>query len=375
MQRLNRTVLYGWGQTQALPLLKGSMDRVLNKPQLLKQLDDYALPKDETVTHLATGWGHSLLGTDMNSVYSFGLNKSGQLGNGNISNQGGSKIYSDKENKIKFLACGREHSHVVTEKDKKTQLYSFGNNMYGQLGIGKNKNTVPGELAAESTLQNVKLDGVIEHIVCGLDNTVLATDHHVYAMGWGADGQLGQGCDDKDIPSQVSIDCSIKKLSSSTDFTLLLTNKHTLWTWGNSEYGQGMQGKKIDRILEPLKVNMGRVMDVAAGGPFSIVLTEDGHVYSCGYGALGLGPEMIESLELKEIKGLEKVVKVYASTDYAAALTEDGQLYTWGLNGPSGRLGLGHHEHAFVPNHVNVDRKVLDVSLGVNHAMILCEDV
>ncbi|CEI97662.1 hypothetical protein RMCBS344292_11792 [Rhizopus microsporus] len=157
MQRLNRTVLYGWGQTQALPLLKGSMDRVLNKPQLLKQLDDYALPKDETVTHLATGWGHSL------------------LGNGNISNRGGSKIYSDKENKIKFLACGREHSHVVTEKDKKTQLYSFGNNMYGQLGIGKNKNTVPGELAAESTLQNVKLDGVIEHIVCGLDNTVLAT--------------------------------------------------------------------------------------------------------------------------------------------------------------------------------------------------------
>ncbi|CAO3661954.1 unnamed protein product [Rhizopus microsporus] len=86
MQRLNRTVLYGWGQTQALPLLKGSMDRVLNKPQLLKQLDDYALPKDETVTHLATGWGHSLLGTDMNSVYSFGLNKSGQLGNGSISN-------------------------------------------------------------------------------------------------------------------------------------------------------------------------------------------------------------------------------------------------------------------------------------------------
>lgn len=67
-------------------------------------------------------------------------------------------------------------------------------------------------------------------------------------MGWGADGQLGQGCDDKDIPSQVPIDCSIKKLSSSTDFTLLLTNKHTLWTWGNSEYGQGMQGKKIDRV-------------------------------------------------------------------------------------------------------------------------------
>lgn len=39
-----RTVLYGWGQTQALPLTKGSIDRVFKQPTQLDKQDDYALP-------------------------------------------------------------------------------------------------------------------------------------------------------------------------------------------------------------------------------------------------------------------------------------------------------------------------------------------
>jgi alpha-tubulin suppressor-like RCC1 family protein len=68
-------------------------------------------------------------------------------------------------------------------------------------------------------------------------------------MGWGADGQLGQGKGDKNIPSKIEKEIgNIEKLSSSTDFTLALTKQGKLWTWGNSEYGQGLQGKKIDRV-------------------------------------------------------------------------------------------------------------------------------
>jgi alpha-tubulin suppressor-like RCC1 family protein len=67
-------------------------------------------------------------------------------------------------------------------------------------------------------------------------------------MGWSADGQLGQGFEDKDIPSKLTFNNQIKKLSSSTDFTLALSQNGKLWTWGNSEYGQGIQGKIIDRV-------------------------------------------------------------------------------------------------------------------------------
>jgi alpha-tubulin suppressor-like RCC1 family protein len=53
--------------------------------------------------------------------------------------------------------------------------------------------------------------------------------------------------------------------------------------------------------------------------------------------------------------------------------TASGELYTWGLNGPSGRLALGNEdEHAFTPKRVNIDRQVIDVSLGTNHALAIC---
>jgi alpha-tubulin suppressor-like RCC1 family protein len=49
-----------------------------------------------------------------------------------------------------------------------------------------------------------------------------------------------------------------------------------------------------------------------------------------------------------------------------------GELYTWGLNGPSCRLGLGNNEHAFIPRLVPIDRKVVDLSLGTNHVLATC---
>lgn len=51
-----------------------------------------------------------------------------------------------------------------------------------------------------------------------------------------------------------------------------------------------------------------------------------------------------------------------------------GELFSWGLNGPSGRLGLGHDEHAFVPQQVPLDKPVADVALGTHHAISLCID-
>ncbi|KAI8049434.1 regulator of chromosome condensation 1/beta-lactamase-inhibitor protein II [Gilbertella persicaria] len=367
------TVLYGWGQTQALPLSEGHMDRVFNRPVCLKNEKDYALPRDQRITHVATGWGHSLFGTESNQVYAFGLNQSGQLGTLGV----GSQVLANEQEKLKFLACGREHSHIVTESsDESTQLYSFGNNMYGQLGLGKNKNTHPGKLIAEQIPRLVPFKGdKVDHIQCGLDHTIFSTiDGSIYGMGWSADGQLGQGKDDKDRPSRLGLSMKVKKLSSSTDFTLALGQDGKLWTWGNSEYGQGIQGKVIDRILEPLEIHVSDVVDIAAGGPFSVLLTKDGNVHTCGYGALGLGQDTIQTLELKQIEGLNRISKVYATTDYAAAITVSGELYMWGLNGIHSRLGLGNHEHAFIPQRVELDKKIVDLFLGTNHAIAMCLD-
>ncbi|KAI9013814.1 regulator of chromosome condensation 1/beta-lactamase-inhibitor protein II [Phycomyces nitens] len=368
--------VYGWGQTQALPLhFDEERDDVYTTPVRLDTLPDYAIDKSQAISHIAAGWAHSLIGTQSH-VYGFGLNRSGQLGHAPDT----SITMALGQSKLKHLACGREHSHIVTEESRSTSLYSFGNSMYGQLGVGKSKYSRPGTLVSEESPVKVQgYQGKVTDIVCGLDHTIFSTDHSsIYAMGWGSDGQLGLGLSftgDKDVPSLLPPfgDSKIKLLSGSTDFTLMLTEDNVLWTWGNSEYGQGIQGKKIDRITEPIKVSVKGVKDIAAGGPFSVILTEDGRVHSCGYGALGHGKDTIESLVLREIEGLKDVERIFATTDYAAAITGSGELFTWGLNGPSSRLGLTSVDHAFVPKRVNIDKPVSDIALGTNHVLALCD--
>lgn len=125
--------------------------------------------------------------------------------------------------------------------------------------------------------------------------------------------------------------------------------------------------------MEPLEIKaVEDVIDVAAGGPFSVLLTKDGNVHTCGYGALGLGKDIIQTLKCTQIEGLSNVAKIFAATDYAAAITKSGELYTWGLNGPSSRLGTSTCQHLFKPIRINIDRKVIDLSLGTNHALAIC---
>lgn len=65
------------------------------------------------------------------------------------------------------------------------------------------------------------------------------------------------------------------------------------------------------------------IMDIAAGGPFSVVLTKNGHVLTCGYGSLGLKKDVIQTLQPTVVEELSNkdIIKVFAATDYAAAIT------------------------------------------------------
>ncbi|KAG2173415.1 hypothetical protein INT44_008767 [Umbelopsis vinacea] len=380
----NTNSLWVWGLRSSLPPVTENVESIVQPKQIIEPIQQ----QDGKICSIAAGWGHSLIATSdgfSSTVHSYGLNRSGQLGIGRQSLDScdrGVAMVSDDQ--IKFLAAGREHSHIVSQDEQgRTKLFSFGNNMYGQLGTGKCKHD---SLVAEQVLETtpVQVDGIdgnITHIACGLDNTVLVTDKkHVYSMGWGPDGQLGLGPEsssDRSTPTLVPLmeGKHITKLAGSTDFSLVLTDEGKLWTWGNSEYGQGMLSRKIDRILEPLETGISDVVDIAAGGPFSIILKGNGEVYSCGYGALGSGKGIIETLEPRRVQIDEKITKIFAVQDMAAAISESGQLYIWGLGGHSGRLGLGHLEHVFVPQKVLFDdspRIVLDLALGTSHAICIC---
>ncbi|OZJ03308.1 hypothetical protein BZG36_02283 [Bifiguratus adelaidae] len=377
-----RAKVYGWGSGQVLaPMVRDTPSAIASPVRLDIAGVPYAI---------ASGWGHSLVAVQeqerTHRILSFGLNRSGQLGFSmdEVDSAKGFVKGIPQESRIISMACGREHSMVIAQDESgHHELYAFGNNMYGQLGLGESRHnqTRQGTFVIRDSASKVTgYEGSPVQLTCGLDHTVFVTDaQKVYAMGWGADGQLGVGphsTSDKDTPTRLARfdNKSILKLASSTDYTFALLEDRTLWVWGNSEYGQAMQGRKIDRILEPMQVPIKHdIKDIACGGPFSLVLTTEGSVLSCGYGVLGQGEQPVETLEPLRIRFPWPITQIFATTDYAACIDDAGQLYTFGLNGPHARLGLGDTAHAFEPRKVLFEDStaVRNVALGMHHALVL----
>ncbi|CAG8514838.1 3632_t:CDS:2 [Ambispora leptoticha] len=421
-------ILFGWGDLGSLysenTINKNEENdvHIFKTPKILgieqtvgTELSDSIEKENVKVTKISAGWGHSLIAFEQgekNFVFSMGLNNSGQLGHEKIAKKGyhrGLVKGLPKNKKINMLACGRLHSFILMSNNDeennattKTELYGFGDCMYGQLGTGKDKKDRP--ITTDSSLPTMAvscepsprhIDTFEEHenvkqVTCGLDHTVILTnENRLYSMGWGADGQLGLGNNstvDKSVPSKITKLSDkdgerIRKVVSSTDYTMALLENGTLWTWGNSEYGQCMTGAKVDRILEPIQVpTKDYIVDVASGGPF-----DQGQVFVCGYGPLGLGDSHVEQLTPTRIprfgeedsKGIgENIVAIFSGIDYAAAISESRNLYTWGFNGTLGLLGHGHNhtKHQFIPKKVKFPEpvNVETLACGGRNVLALC---
>lgn len=72
--------------------------------------------------------------TDRGNLYSWGENRNGQLGIGNLIDQTNPQLVTiPNGEKPISIALGQQHSMVVTDKGN---LYSWGYNNLGQLGLG-----------------------------------------------------------------------------------------------------------------------------------------------------------------------------------------------------------------------------------------------
>lgn len=281
------------------------------------------------------------------------------------------------------VGCGRAHTVVISDKEG---VFSLGNNSYGQCGIPAEYNS-----KENSILKVHKVEGIdenIKEVVCGQDHTMLLTsDGKVYSFGWSADGQTGLGhYDNQFTPSLVKGDIEnehIIQLSCAADCVLAVSDKGDVFGWGNSEYAQlnTATDKQQINIPKSLKLNVGKVKQVASGGTMCAVLTENGNVYVWGYGILGQGPNVSSShvptllphplFGISEFSDDVEVQQITCGLSHYAAVTNQGHLYMWGKN-RSNCLGLDKDLDQYFPLRVSVPGEVIKVSCGVDHTAALC---
>jgi alpha-tubulin suppressor-like RCC1 family protein len=145
------------------------------------------------VTQAAAGQSHSLVVTSSGQLYAFGYDAYGQLGShNNVPGQANPTPtlvgLPGEIGIVTQVAAGRYHSLALTSSG---QLYAFGYNQNGQLGSATNNGTA----TQTPTPTQVGLpgeSGAVTQIAAGGDHSLAVTSSgQLYAFGENANGELG----------------------------------------------------------------------------------------------------------------------------------------------------------------------------------------
>ena len=263
---------------------------------------------------------------------------------------------------VSAIAAG--HSHTVALKSDGT-VWAWGSNLDGQLGDGTT-------IHRYSPVQVKGSGGAgfltgVSAVAAGYSHTVaLKSDGTVWAWGWNSRGQLGDGTGtNSNTPVQVKgaggagfLD-DVSAIAAGSEHTVALKSDGTVWTWGLNNRGQLGNGTDINSAT-PVQVRgsggagfLTGVSAIAAGFGHTVALKSDGTVWTWGHntnGQLGDGTSGNENnrntpVQVKGSGGegsLTNVSVIAAGSYHTVALeTYVGcTVWAWG-NNPAGQLGDG----------------------------------
>ncbi|XP_076422981.1 putative E3 ubiquitin-protein ligase HERC6 isoform X2 [Peromyscus maniculatus bairdii] len=257
----------------------------------------------------SSGERHSLLLFSNHRVYSCGDNSLGQLGQKREQNterpepiQALDSLHTD------LVSCGKEHSMAVCHKGR---VFAWGAGSEGQLGIGEFKkiNLTPTKIKA---LTGIK----IIQVSCGhYHSLALSEDGQVFSWGKNSQGQLGLGKNFQSQASPQKVKClegiPLAQVAAGGHHSFALSLTGTSFGWGSNSAGQlALSGEKMEvQIHKPHSIgalkNLG-VIYISCGYEHTAVLTQDGQVFIFGDNNSGQpqrsprserrGPQLVEGI-------------------------------------------------------------------------------
>lgn len=276
---------------------------------------------------IAAGYSHRLAVEADGSVWAWGFNYDGELGNGGITASQAPQQVPGLTG-ISSVAAGGYHSLALTANGN---VWAWGFNQDGELGTGAASST-----PVTSPVQVPSLSSVVALSGGRFHSLALKSDGTVWSWGLNSDGQLGNGSTSTAptaVPIQVAGLSGVVAISAGAFHSLALKSDGTVWAWGDNLSGQLGDGSQTSRSSPVL--TMSGVTAIAAGGFHSLALAS-GALFAWGndyYGQLGDGSgyASVRPLQVQTAAPLDAVT---AGENHSLAITTDGQVLVWGYNEP-----------------------------------------
>lgn len=251
------------------------------------------------------------------------------------------------------LACWDRFSlggaHTLAIKTDGT-LWAWGQNFYGQLGIGNNTNTnTPVQIGTDNDWKAIFGGTYLSHAI--------KNDGTLWAWGDNSFGQFGDGTlTSTNVPVQVGTATDWKYISVGRDYTFALKNNNTLWATGDNFYGQLGDGTNIAKTSF---IQIGTDNDWqscrAGTNQISMARKTNGTLFTWGSnnnGQLGDGTNIHRNVPALFDNGIWQ--PSYASGLGFGLAMRSGQIYSWGYN-TFGSLGDGTNTDRLTPQPLNND--------------------
>ncbi|VAH01849.1 unnamed protein product [Triticum turgidum subsp. durum] len=345
-------------------------------------------------TSLACGGAHTLFLTEGGRVFATGLNDFGQLGIGSSMPHTLDPVeVSGFQEEIVQISAGNHHSCAVTAYG---ELFVWGKNSSGQLGLGKSAGKVVSTPRKVDYLADVR----VKMTALGSEHSIVVTDGEALSWGAAGAGRLGHGhkssflgftmTSNEYTPRLIkNLDgIKIKRIAAGMLHSACIDEKGTVFMFGQKT--EKVLGRSNDAPRPSVVEEIQFSEEVACGGYHTCAVTDRGDLYSWGSnenGCLGLGgtgmvrfPEVVRSSLFKL-----PVSKVSCGWKHTAVISGE-DIYTWGWGGANGtffeeghssggQLGHGNDVDYCEPMMVELGKnaRAVHVSCGFNHTGAILE--
>ena len=190
-------------------------------------------------------WMTAAIKTD-GTVWTWGINDSGQLGDGTVANRSSPVALTGANTCWRQISAGAGHTAAIKYDGTDWTAWTWGSNNCGQLGDGTTVNrSSPDTLAGGGTTW-CQISASNGH------TAAIKTDGTAWTWGTGTSGQLGDGTvANRSSPVALaganSCWCQISAGDSLTTAIKYCGTAWTAWTWGSNTCGQLGDGTVVAR--------------------------------------------------------------------------------------------------------------------------------